>query len=259
MTSLRDRAVIYLPPTMDGAKRALVEKIGSTIGGGVSGNLKRIADDAVPIICCAGELAHFIPRWNSENRTWVYWDRGYVRRPGGLWPPLDKESGFYRWHVCAFQMRAIADVPPDRWKRLGIELAPWRRNGKKIVVATTGDEYAKLHRSEGWLSETLNALKSLTDRPVVVRDKGSTILLATDLHDAHCLVSHGSNAAIEAVILGCPVYVHESSAASLVGRTELKLIETPDYPERQPWLNALAYSQFDDRELFDGTLWGMIS
>lgn len=259
--SLRERAVIYLPPTMRGPKRQLVEWIGATLGAGVvdsAAKLEKLSADAVPIICCAGELAGFLSRWRAEKRTWIYWDRGYVRRLGGWWPALDGGSGYLRWHVNSFQLQALRDVPASRWQDLGVDLAPWRRGGRKIVVATTGPEYAKLHRSENWLAQTLATLKASTDRPILVRDKGSQVPLLRELQDAYCLVSHGSNAAVEAVIMGCPVFVHPDSAAALVGQTDLLKIESPLYPERQPWLNSLASSQFNEAEIFDETLWRLI-
>jgi hypothetical protein len=83
--------------------------------------------------------------------------------------------------------------------------------------------------------------------------------LHEDLKGAHCLVTHGSNAAVEAAIMGCPVFVHPDSAASLIGQTDLGLIETPIYPDREPWVRSLAYSQFNERELVDGTLWRLIA
>ena len=83
--------------------------------------------------------------------------------------------------------------------------------------------------------------------------------LHEDLKGAHCLVAHGSNAAVEAVIMGSPVFVHPDSAASLVGRVDLSQIEAPIYPDRQPWLNSLAYSQFSETELVNGVLWKLIT
>jgi hypothetical protein len=65
------------------------------------------------------------------------------------------------------------------------------------------------------------------------------------------LVPHGSIAAVESVILGCPVFVHPDSAAALVGRTDLSLVEKPAYPDLDRW-------QFDEKELVDGTLWKLI-
>jgi hypothetical protein len=56
----------------------------------------------------------------------------------------------------------------------------------------------------------------------------------------------------------CPVFVDKSSAAVLVGKTDLKEIEKPVYPNRTMWLNSLAYSQFSEAELVDGTLWKLL-
>jgi hypothetical protein len=92
----------------------------------------------------------------------------------------------------------------------------------------------------------------------VVRDKESKRPLYDEIKDAHCLVAHGSIAAVEAVVMGCPVFVEQESAAALVGRVGFDDIEHPVYPERQQWLNSLAYHQFNEVELVDGTLWRLI-
>jgi len=39
---------------------------------------------------------------------------------------------------------------------------------------------------------------------------------------------------------------------------DLKQIEKPRYPDRQPFLNSLAYSQWDENELINGALWKML-
>jgi hypothetical protein len=41
--------------------------------------------------------------------------------------------------------------------------------------------------------------------------------------------------------------------------TDISQDRAPVYPDREPWLRALAYSQFDERELVDGTLWKLLS
>jgi hypothetical protein len=71
-------------------------------------------------------------------------------------------------------------------------------------------------------------------------------------------VAHGSIAAVEAVVMGCPVFVHDISAAALVGKTDFSQIENPVYPDREQWLHSLAYCQFNESELVDGTLWRLI-
>jgi hypothetical protein len=149
-------------------------------------------------------------------------------------------------------------VPGDRWKALQTPLAPWCRHGRHIVVASPTPTYERFHGIQGWTEQTLRALAALTDRQVVLRDKESKRPLQADLDGAHCLVAHGSNAAVESVILGCPVFVDGSSAAALVGQTNTAAIERPIYPERESWAHSLAYCQFNEQELVDGTLWRLI-
>lgn len=222
-----------------------------------------LPDDIIPIIGCHPPLKEMIAGWKARKRTHIYWDRGYCARwfATCLPQPANMEASYYRWHVDAYQLSRIRDVPDDRWKRLNTEIRPWQKGGRHIVIAAPTETYSKLHGCENWIAQTIAALAKVTDRQLVIRDKEHFRRrpIQMDLEGAHCLVTHGSNAGNEAVILGCPVFVDKSCAAALVGRTDLSLIEKPVYPDRQPWLNSLAYSQFDERELVDGTLWKLIA
>jgi hypothetical protein len=158
--------------------------------------------------------------------------------------------------VAPKQSAPLANVQGDK----GIIVTPWRRNAKGyIVIACPTPTYEKFHNIEGWTERTLRRLARITNRQVVTRDKESKRPLQEDLNGAHSLVSHGSVAAVESVICGCPVVVDASSAAALVGLTNLEQIENPVYPDRQPWLNSLAYNQFNEQELVDGTIWKFIT
>ena len=224
--------------------------------------LDRLPDDTIPIVGCSPYLRPLIQGWRDRGRAWIYWDRGYNRRIFATDLPPGTEGGMYRWHRNSFQMQTVRDVPADRWKATKTDLWPWAKDGRHIVVAQPSPTYEKFHGIEGWTARTLEALEAVTDRPIVVRDKEMQRFgrkLHEDLKGAHCLVTHGSNAAVEAVIMGCPVFVHPDSAASLVGRTDLRDINEPLYPDREPWLRSLAYSQFSERELVDGTLWRLIT
>ena len=82
--------------------------------------------------------------------------------------------------------------------------------------------------------------------------------LAEALSTAHALVTHSSNVAIEAVCLGTPVFVSPASAAAPVGLTDLECVESPVYPDRDPWLAHLAYNQFSFGEIGNGQAWQML-
>jgi hypothetical protein len=224
--------------------------------------LGSLPDDIIPITGCSPQLEPYYKAWLRDGRTFIYWDRGYLRRVFATWLPRGIEGGYYRWHVNAFQMTEIRDVPDDRWKALKLEkeLRPWRKGGRKIIIADTLPDYWNVRGlPEDWSYQMARYLKNRTDRPIVVRHKESSISLQDDLKDAHCLVAHGSIAAVEAVVMGIPVFVDKESAAALVGRIGFDDIESPVYPERQQWLNSLAYCQWNEAELCNGTLFRMLS
>lgn len=256
------RVRLFIPNGLKGFKQALFDRIGSKVGGVIRGNVPEIEalpDGFIPVVGCSPELKETIARWRKKGREFVYWDRGYARRVFATWLPRGEAGGFYRWHRNAYQMRDIRPLPDDRWKALGIPLQPWRKGGRHIVIAAPTRTYSRFHGTENWIADTIDALARVTDRQLVIRDKESKRPLQADLDGAHCLVAHGSIAAVESVILGCPVFVDKDSAAALVGETDLSRIEGPACPDREPWVNALAYSQFNERELIDGTLWRLLS
>lgn len=264
------KVCLWVPPDLKKFKHDLFNRIAASIerqGGKVVRHDERrlldLPDDVIPIIGCHPPLKDMIAGWRARGRTFIYWDRGYLMRwfATCLPQPGSMEASFYRWHINGFQMERIRSVTDDRWKRLRTEIRPWQKSGRHIVIAAPTPTYSRLHGCENWIAETIAALAKVTDRQLVIRDKEQFHRrpIQKDLDGAHALVTHGSNAGNEAVILGCPVFVHPSCAAALVGKTDIAQIERPIYPDRQPWLNSIAYSQFDEHELVDGTLWKLIA
>jgi hypothetical protein len=262
----------FVPPGLKRFKQKLFNQIAEHIAG-LGGmvirddysRLENIAGQKIPIIGCSPPFAGAIRRWQADGTPWIYWDRGYLRRVFATWLPngaqLGIPGGFYRWQYRGFQMPAIRDVPGDRWKALKLDktVQPWRREGDKILIAHTLPDYWDLRGlPRDWSFHLAERLRHITRRPIVVRDKESKVPLDRELAGAHCLMTHGSIAAVEAAIMGYPVFVDISSAAAPVGSTDFEAIERPVYPERQRWLCSLAYSQFNESELCNGTLWRLI-
>jgi hypothetical protein len=259
------KVALFIPPNLKKFKLALFERIGAKIGRVIRHDyalLNQLPDDVIPITGCSPPLAPYYKDWIVRKRTFIYWDRGYFRRVFATWLPRGANGGYYRWHINAFQMTEIRDVPADRWKALGLkdQVKPWRKGGRKIVIADTLPDYWNVRGLPPDWSHVMHLkLRAQTDRPIVVRHKESKLSLQSELQDAHCLVAHGSIAAVESVVFGCPVFVDQESAASMVGRVGFDDIEHPVYPEREKWLHSLAYCQWNEAELCDGTLFRMLS
>lgn len=262
-----NRVALFIPGNLKKFKLKLFQRIGKHIkqyGGLVIYHdpavMDALPEDIIPIVGCHPELRSRIDAWALSGRKYIYWDRGYSRRIFATWLPRATDgSGYYRWTINAFQMRTIRAVAGDRWAAQQTPILPWARNGKHIVIAAPSATYNAFHQTYDWLDKTVAAMKLATDRPLIIRDKLSTKPLVEDLKGAHALITHQSNAGVESVIFGCPVFVDPGSAAALVGKTVISEIETPVYPDRLPWLNSLAYSQFSEPELVNGMLWRLMA
>lgn len=256
---------LFVPEELKRFKLKLFERIGAKIvalGGRVIRHdpalLAALPPDVIPIVGCTKALRPLLETWRATKREHIFWDRGYFLRVFATWLPRGENGGYYRFHRNCCQLQALRDVPDDRWRAANIELKPWSKDGRHIVVADQGPNYWDVHADREWIARTVAELKRHTKRPIVVRGKESQVPLYDELKGAHALVTHGSIAAVEAVIMGCPVFVDHVSAASLVGLTDVSKIESPIYPERDRWLHSLAYCQFNEQELVDGTLWRLI-
>lgn len=214
-------------------------------------------DELIPIVGCTLGIRGVIRDWLRTGRNFVYWDRGYVGRGGTAWLPTHGWP-HYRWQLNGYQMTAIdPQASSARWGLLRQGVHPWRKQGGHIVVAAPSEAYAAFHEIEGWTQRMVEAAQA-TGRKVVVRQKKSRVPLHRDLANAHCLVTHGSVAAVEAVIMGCPVFVDATSAAAPVGRTDLDF-ENPVMPDRAAWLHSLANAQFSLPEILRGECWKGLS
>lgn len=147
-------------------------------------------------------------------------------------------------------------VTPDRFEALPIKLAPWRSDGKWILVCPpSSPETESLFGVAGWLGKTLPLLGEHTDRPIKVRRKGDPESLQAALADAYAVVTFQSNIAVDAVVAGVPVFVDPINAAAPVGETDFTRIETPRRPDREPWAWSLAWGQFTIPEMESGFCW----
>lgn len=187
-----------------------------------------------------------LQRTVHERRDFLFVDGGYFLS----WPPPRK---WYRIVRGAYQKNWMDHIQPNRWERLGLELKPWRK-GKFILICPPSDYVAKLFgfTVESWLESAMEQIRQVTDRPMSIRFKYAPGTINEALENAHCLVTWTSNTAVDALLEGVPVFVPRVSQAAPVACWDLSKIETPVYPDREPWAWSLAYGQFTVDEIASG-------
>lgn len=161
---------------------------------------------------------------------------------------------------------------PQRRLQLGVVPRPFAKQGELILLAGMGAKSAWAEHQEpveSWERATVNELRALTDRKIVYRPKpswaGASSIKGTRfsppsealeplLAASWAVVTHHSNVAIDGLVSGVPAFVWYGAAVPM-GLQDLAKIETPLYPDREQWLNDLAYCQWSKEELRNGSCW----
>ena len=187
-----------------------------------------------------GNTSHMLAKWVHEGTDFYYLDHAYFKRG---WA-----NNNFRCIRRALHLTSVKNRPGDRLKKLGVQIEPWRKErGSKIVLIPTYVTHEQIWPGlRQWEQETIAHLRTLTDRPIVVkREKGN---LREYLRDAWALCATGSVASIEAALMGVPVFVTDKDPAWPISQP-LDRIESPEFPERFEWACSLAYASWNADEI----------
>jgi hypothetical protein len=119
-----------------------------------------------------------------------------------------------------------------------------------------------------WLAETIDEIKTYTNRPIEVRlkpnrsERVTTNTIWDALDDAYCLVTFNSIAATEALLYSVPAITLAPNAASVLCNTALKDINNLYLPTKQEIVRFaahLSYCQFNSNEMLNGFAWSILN
>lgn len=180
---------------------------------------------------------------------------------------------------------------PTRWQQisqnLGISLQPYRTNGSHILLC--------LQRNGGWSMggfdvvtwaiNTIRSIRQYSTRAILIRphpgDKGGasdcqkimmqcrqyrldnvqlaapTTSLIDNFHNCWAVVNHNSSPGVAAAIEGFPVFVTDpvNSQCRDIANTDLSLIETPHFPDRQRWVERISQFHWSHEDIQNGACW----
>lgn len=223
---------------------------------GVKGKSRRIMDDHL-----------------SMDRHTVMLDKGYSRSKGENGHTEYSRTIINGPHPIGYMMRK--EYSDDRFSRLGISIANRRNQSKDGHILFCGST-SKYHDFNGigdpteYAQHTFNKIRKISQRHFVYRPKpsakaapsipgasysGGSTSMADALRGCHVVVTHGSSAAMDAVLAGVPALILGRSIASPVSESDLANIENPFYPGTDllhKWANSMAYCQWTNNELRSG-------
>jgi hypothetical protein len=186
----------------------------------------------------------------AAGLDWWYGDHAYFKR-----------FRFYRVTRNAYQHHGVGTPDWPRWKALNLEIAPWQNGGRHVLVCPPSAVWAELIGFDAaqWFVDVMETLRAATDRPIYVRTRNKAnygVPLAQDLVGCHCLVTHSSNAAVDALLAGVPVICTSACAARVMGRADPAMVEEPiRHRERVEWAAVLAGQQWAMDEIKTGDCW----
>jgi lipopolysaccharide biosynthesis glycosyltransferase len=231
--------------------------------GGQITNYDKIESSMTPVVFRGITKSKHMRACEAKGRDYYYIDTGYF---GNV-----RKKFYHRITKNAMQnIGPVIERPLDRLALIGWQKRKFRPGRNILICPPSGKamENFGLNLKE-WIENTVNTIKANTDRPIVIREKLSrrersstdTMEMALE-RDVHCIVTYNSIAATESVLLGKPAFTLGPNAAHSVSSNDLTQIDTPYYPtldEVVAWAAHLAYSQFSEAEMTDGTAWGILN
>ena len=161
----------------------------------------------------------------------------------------------------------IDELSHDDYKRIEkykqhIEIEPWIKSGKYVLVLEPSDFAKKWWNVENWTENIIKLLKANTKKEVRIRKKNSIVSFESEVKHAYCVVSLQSAAAIRATAWGIPGYCGDMSASAPVSNrlddisNGLSKIKYSD--NREEWLNSILANQYTMTEIADGTCYNRL-
>ena len=223
----------------------------------------KVKASMVPVVLRGVTKRKQMKACREANRDFYYIDTGYFGN--------GRKKLYHR--ITKNNMQNIGPVihrTRDRLSVTGYQARKFKLGGK-ILLAPPSQKLLQCYDLdlETWITQTKQEIGLYTDREIVVREKqGRSVRVTTDTmemalsKDIYCLVTFSSIAAVEAVMLGKPAIVLGPSAAYSVCSDSLEEIEKlyiPTLDEVEEWAAHLAYCQFTEAEMRDGTAWKILN
>lgn len=216
-----------------------------------------------------GRMERNLPVWQyykSRNRPVIVLEVGALNR-GTLWKVAVNGingSGYF----------GPKGMDGKRRQKLNLSLKPWK-TGEDIIICLqhgSSEQWKDMPETDIWVNDVISKIRQKTSRRILIRShpryryksrimfsnvegrqpRGEGEDLKNLFVNAGALINWNSNPAVIAAIEGIPVFVGPTSLAADVGNLDLDNINEPLTPDREQWLNDLAYTEWTVDEIRGG-------
>lgn len=140
---------------------------------------------------------------------------------------------------------------PQRWDSWGVEFAPWREGTETVILAQRGIGEPGVASPAGWADRVQARIGGRIRRHP--GEKAPTKPLADDLSEARCVVTWHSAGALQALLLGVPVfYDFPQWIGAGAARPLAEFKEGPLHGDRLGAFRRLAWAMWTAEEIADG-------
>lgn len=168
-------------------------------------------------------------------------------------------------------------MDPNRPKDLGIHLAPWREQGRDILICLQrhdSHQWSGQPDTKKWLNLVIDQIRDHSDRSITVRchprqrislpyGVNQSICRPLDntyddfdfdhaLSQAWAVINWNSGPGSQAILRGVPAFVGRDSLAAPVANLDLTQIESPQRPDRSKWLVDVCHTEWTCDEIATG-------
>ncbi len=159
----------------------------------------------------------------------------------------------------------------ERRNQLGMKLYPWKQNGNHILICNQHDRSLQWESNPSlrdWTHNIVREIRKYSSRPIKIRMhprcpysfnfsegnvyKSTEKNILDEFQHSWAVVNYSSNPGIESIINGIPSFVGDRSLAAPVANLDISKIENPLRPDREQWLNDLAWTEWTIDEMSEG-------
>lgn len=208
-------------------------------------------------------ISYHVPPWRQPYKDWITSGNKHIEIDYGYWGVNNPRRNTRRVTYMGSHNINMKPVPYSRVHTLNPAIQPWKKiNEEGYILIIEPQPKILLERTGEKLGDWSNKIKDILDphwngnikfrRKAGGKNPGRWSSFIEDLKGCRAVIGERTMACVEAVMLGYPAYTIDNSAVSLLMGNDISFINKVHQPDREQFLEHIAWSQFYPEEFSNG-------